>query len=116
MSAADRDNPLLAAPLTPCRLGPNLLPADGWSRDQWSLVERCHWARATSSRVAPNARCKSRRCSSSSSSDSASTYRIDPRPSGFPAAVVSDEVPTAPTRGWPKVGALSGRCPSRGVG
>jgi len=101
-------------PLVP--LGPHPPAADGGSRDQWFRVERCHWARATSSGVTPNALCKSRRCRFSSSSDSASTDRLEPGPVGIPPAGAPDELPTAATRGGPKGCAPSGRCPSRGEG
>jgi len=116
VSAAGRDSPWVSAPPTPCRLGPDPPTAVGGSRDQWSGVERCHWARATSSGVTPNALCKSRRCRSSSSSDSASTDRLEPGPVGIPPDGAPEEVPTAATRGGPKGGATSGRCPSRGEG
>jgi len=116
VSATARDSPWVAPPPTPCRLGPDPPAADGGSRDQWSLVERCHWARATSSGVTPNAVCKSRSCRSSSSSDSASTDRLEPGPVGIPPAGAPDELPTAATRGGPQGGVPSGRCPSRGEG
>jgi len=111
-----RDSPWAAPPTTPCRLGPDPPAADGGSRDQWSRVERCHWARAISYGVTPHALCKSRRCRSSSSSDSASTDRLEPGPVGIPPAGAPEELPTAATRGGPKGGAPSGRCPSRGEG
>jgi len=91
-----------------------VLSAASRTSDQWSRVERCHWARDTSSGVAPNALCKYRRCHSSSSSDSASTYRLDPRPAGIPPTMLPDALPTASTQGGPKGGASSGRCPARG--
>jgi len=113
VSAAGSDSPWVTAPPTPCRLGPDPPTAVGGSRDQLSRVERCHWARATSSGVTPNALCKSRRCRSSSSSDSASTDRLAPGPVGIPPDGAPEELPTAATRGGPKGGATSGRCPSR---
>jgi len=116
VSAAGRDSPWVAAPTTACRLGPDPPAADGRSRDQWSRVERCHWARATSSGVTPNAPCKSRRCRSSSSSDSASAYRLEPGPVCIPPASAQEELLTAATPGGPRGGAPSGRCPSRGEG
>jgi len=116
VSAAGRDNPWVAAPLTPCRLSPDPPAAVGGSRDQWSPVERCHWARDSFSGVTPNALCKSRRCRSSSSSDSASTDRLEPGPVGIPPAAVPDELPTASKRGGPEGGAPSWSCPSRGEG
>jgi len=116
VSATGRDSPWVAPPPTPCRLGPDPPAADAGSRDQWSRVERCHWARATSSGVTPNALCKSRRRRSSSFSDRASTDRLEPEPVGIPPAGAPDELPTAATRGGPMGGAPAGRCPSRGEG
>jgi len=106
VSATGRDSPWEAPPPTPCRLGPDPPAAEGGSRDQWCRVERCHWARATSSGVTPNALCKSRRCRCSSSSDSSYTDRLEHRPVGIPPAGAPDELPTAATRSGPKGGAL----------
>jgi len=116
VSVAGRETPWAATPPTPCMLGPAPPTVDGASSDQWSRVARCHCARATSSGVTLKALCSSRRCRSSSSSDSASVGRIDPRPVGVPPARVPDELPTAFTRAGPKGGAPAGRCPSRGEG
>jgi len=116
VSATGRESPWVAPPPTSCRLGPDPPAADGGSRDQWSRVERCHWARATSSGVTPNAHCKYRRCRSSSVSESASTDRLEPGTVGIPPAGAPDELPTAATRGGPKGGAPSRRCPSSGKG
>jgi len=45
----------------------------------------------------------------------ASIGRLDLRPAGIPLTMVPDKLPTAPTRGGPKGGAPSRRCPSRGA-
>jgi len=116
VSAASHGSPWVGTPPTPCKLGPDPPAAGGASRSQWSRVALCHGARATSSGVAPSARGSSRRRHSSSSSDSASIGWFDPRPAGVPPTMVPDELPTASTRGGPKGGAPSRRCPSRGEG